>query len=70
MKKHGNTIGFYLGNTPVVVLTEYEMIKEAFKNESLSARPSYPFLEDTRLGSGLMNKETDGNMPGLNFFVK
>ena len=53
----------------MVVLTEYEMIKEAFKSESLSARPSYPFLEDTRLGSVLMSKETNGNMPGVNFTI-
>jgi hypothetical protein len=39
VKKHGPIIGFYFGNTPAVVLAEYNLIKEAFKNESLAARP-------------------------------
>jgi hypothetical protein len=67
MKKHGNILGLYLGNTPFIVLTEYDLIKDAFKSESLAARPSFPFLEDTRPGSGLMNKEINGNISGGSF---
>ena len=39
VKKHGPIFGFYFGNTPAVVLAEYDLIKEALKHESLSARP-------------------------------
>ena len=39
MAKHGNVIGFYVGTTPMVILTDGAMIKELFKSEALAARP-------------------------------
>jgi len=39
VKKHGPIIGFYFGDTPAVFLAELNLIKEAFKLDSFSARP-------------------------------
>ena len=64
---YGKISGFYLGNIPVVLLTDFHLIKEAFKNEALSARPSFPFIEDSRPGSELMDWEVNGGMPGVIF---
>lgn len=47
-RKFGKVTGFYLGDTPTVLLSDYHVIKEAFKNEALAARPSLPLLEDSR----------------------
>ncbi len=49
MKKHGPIFGFYFGSTPAVILAEYSLIKETFKNDSLAARPDL----------------TPGNSPGI-----
>jgi hypothetical protein len=47
-RKFGKVCGFYLGETPVVLLTDFALIKEAFKTETLAARPSLPIMEDSR----------------------
>jgi len=39
VKKHGPIIGFYFGDMPAVYLAELNLIKEAFKLDSLSGRP-------------------------------
>ena len=65
--KYGKISGFYLGNIPVVLLSDFHQIKEAFKNDALSARPSFPFMEDSRPGSDLMNWDVNGGMPGIIF---
>jgi hypothetical protein len=50
VKKNGKICGFYLGNQPVVVIGDYALLKEAFK-DALAARPSFPFFEDARPGN-------------------
>jgi hypothetical protein len=39
VKKHGPIFGFYFGSTPAVILANHDLIKEAFKSDSLAARP-------------------------------
>ncbi len=67
VKKHGSIIGFFLGNRPMVVLTQFDQIREAFKKESLSGRPSIPILELTKPGSELMDPDKHGSVPGIIF---
>jgi hypothetical protein len=39
VKKFGPIFGFYFGSTPAVILADHNLIKEAFKHDSLAARP-------------------------------
>ncbi len=48
--KYGPIFGFYFGQTPAVVLADYELIKEAFKSEQLAARPSIEPVQQVRPG--------------------
>ena len=64
MRKHGNIIGFYHGNIPVVILGEYYMILEACKSGSLAGRPIFPYIEDARPTFGLMDVKKNGRMTG------
>jgi hypothetical protein len=50
VKQYGKICGFFIGNDPFVIISDYALIKEAFKNESLAARPSFPILEDVAPG--------------------
>jgi len=38
VKKFGPIFGFYFGRTPAVVLADFDLIKEAFKSDSLADR--------------------------------
>jgi parvulin-like peptidyl-prolyl isomerase len=35
-KKYGSVFGFYLGNTPFVVITDFQDIKEILKKDEVS----------------------------------
>jgi hypothetical protein len=48
--KYGPIFGFYFGQTPAVVLADYDLIKEAFKSEQLAARPSIEPFQQVRPG--------------------
>jgi hypothetical protein len=49
-KKFGPIFGFYFGKTPAVVLSDFELVKEAFKSEALSFRPTAPPVNEVRPG--------------------
>ena len=49
--KYGTIFGFYFGQTPAVVLADYDLIKEAFKSEKLAARPSIEPVQEARPGT-------------------
>ena len=51
VKKFGPVFGFYFGQTPAVVLADYELVKEAFKSESLASRPSLAPVNEVRPGN-------------------
>jgi hypothetical protein len=50
VKKYGPIFGYYFGQTPAVVLADFDMIKEAFKSEHLAARPSLEPVNEVRPG--------------------
>lgn len=56
VKKHGPIVGFYFGDMPAVYLAEYHLIKEAFKMDSLSARPGIRKLNHTN-GLRILKKQ-------------
>ena len=67
VKKYGKICGFYLGPEPVVVLGDYQLIKEAFKLEALTGRPRITTFVMARPGSELMNTYSYGGIPGVIF---
>ena len=53
--KYGTIFGFYFGQTPAVVLSDYSLIKEAFKSDKLAARPSIEPMHEIRPGANPSN---------------
>ena len=51
VKEFGPVFGFYFGQTPTVVIADFEMLKEAFKSEQLAARPSIEPNHEMRAGT-------------------
>ncbi len=45
-KKYGGIVGFYFGNSPVVIISDLAMAKEVFKKPEASGTPYYfPFCQ-------------------------
>lgn len=49
-KDYGTIVGFYIGNNPTVLVSDYEVVKELFKKEELSYRPSLSPHNEHRVG--------------------
>ena len=54
VKKFGKIYGFYFGQTPSVVIADFDLIKEVFKNEKLAARPSLDPVHEVRPGKDVL----------------
>ena len=51
VKEFGPVFGFYFGQTPAVVIADFEMLREAFKTEQLAGRPSIEPNHEMRDGT-------------------
>jgi len=67
VEKYGKICGFYLGTEPMVVLGDYQLIKEAFKIDALMGRPRIRTMELARPGSELAISDFNGGPPGVVF---
>ncbi len=70
VKKYGPVVGYYIGNTPTVLVSDFNVLKEICKLDSLSYRPSISPIHfytegwETMKGAG---PENIGRSPGINF---
>jgi hypothetical protein len=46
--KYGPVFSFYLGKTPCVVISDYDLLKETFNREELTSRPEVEPRNETR----------------------
>ena len=67
VKTYGTIVGIYIGNEPSVVLADFEVIKDVFKRNEASGRPSMIPFRDIRSGYWLLDEENSGNLPGIAF---
>ena len=67
VSRYGNIVGFYVGNEPTVIITDFEVIKTLLKQDEVAARPSLKHFEDIRPGTWTMDTENSGAWPGLMF---
>jgi cytochrome P450 len=70
VQKFGSVLGYYIGTTPIVLVTDYDILKEICKLDSLSYRPSISPLHYFREGWETMQDSGDknhGRAPGIVF---
>lgn len=65
--KYGKIVGFYIGNEPGVILADFDLIKDIYKRDDVSTRPSMRPFCDMRPGHWVLDKENDGKVPGVIF---
>jgi len=65
--KYGSIVGFYIGNEPGVILADFDLIKDIYKRDDVSTRPSMRPFCDMRPGHWVLDKENDGKVPGVIF---
>ena len=61
--KYGKVFGFYIGYGKFIVLSDFALVKEAFKSEHLADRP--PFKPFNEFREGHKNPGLSGSTPGL-----
>ena len=62
-EQYGKACGFYIGYGKFIVLSDYELVKEAFKSEHLTDRP--PFKPFNEFREGFENPHLNGSTPGI-----
>ena len=70
ISKYGDIVGFYIGNEPQVVVSDYNMIKELMKRDDTASRPSLVPFQDLRPGGvvqGVLDGENSAAVPGIMF---
>ena len=63
-------MGFYIGGTPNVAISDYNMIKELMKNDATASRPKLNPFQDLRPGGavkGILDNENSDWTPGIVF---
>ena len=63
-------MGFYIGGTPNVAISDYNMIKELMKNDVTASRPKLNPFQDLRPGGavkGILDNENSDWTPGIVF---
>ena len=65
MEKYGKLVGFYLGTQPVVVVADYEMMKDLLKRDEVSGRPPGVPFNEFRPGHSTVGKDNIGRNPGV-----
>jgi len=68
--KYGKVVGFYIGGTPNVAISDYNMIKELMKNDVTASRPKLNPFQDLRPGGavkGILDNENSDWTPGIAF---
>ena len=61
--RYGKVCGFYIGGAKFIILSDYELVKEAFKSENLVDRP--PFKPFNELREGHETPSLSGSTPGI-----
>ncbi len=46
--KYGKVFGFYLGKSPAIVISDYNLLKETFNRDELTSRPAVEPRNETR----------------------
>jgi len=70
VKKFGPILGYYIGTTPIVLISDFDVLKEICKLDSVSYRPSISPLHFFRQGWETMQESGDANKgraPGIVF---
>ena len=70
IKKYGPVVGYHVGSTPIVLVADFDILKEICKLDSTSYRPSISPLHFTRQGWETMQSSADqnqGRAPGIVF---
>ena len=70
VEKFGSVLGYYIGTTPIVLVTDFDILKEICKLDSMSYRPSISPLHYFREGWETMQDSDDknhGRAPGIVF---
>jgi methyl farnesoate epoxidase/farnesoate epoxidase len=67
--KYGPVFGFYFGETPTVIIADFSLVRELFKQDSLASRPAFEPLNQARRGWQFLSPENKGRSPGVVFSV-
>ena len=70
VKKYGSVVGYHIGTTPIVLVSDYKILKEICKLDALSYRPSISPLHYFREGWETMqssDENNNGRAPGVIF---
>ena len=68
LEKYGDMVGFYIGKTPAVVISDFDMLKSLFKmEETIGRTASYPSNELRPGWQATNSSDNEGHPPGVLF---